>query len=626
MEALTEALKKTFGHAAFRPGQEEVARTLLSGRDVLAVMPTGAGKSVCYQLPAVMLPGVTLVISPLISLMKDQVAALNGAGIPAAYINSTLTPAQQHKALTLAAAGKYRLIYVAPERLLTPAFLEFACSAQIALVAVDEAHCVSQWGQDFRPSYLQIPRFIESLPARPPVGAFTATATEAVKEDIVRLLQLREPFSLTTGYDRPNLFFRVEQPRRRMDALMDFLDRHEGQSGIIYCPTRKRVEQVCQKLIECGIPATRYHAGLSEEERRRNQEDFVYDRRTVMVATNAFGMGIDKSNVSFVVHYAMPKDPESYYQEAGRAGRDGEEAECLLLYSPGDIRTARLLNSQSEESEALSDAERAVLRRRNEARLQQMIAYCRTDGCLRAFLLRYFGETAPDQCGFCGNCVNARRAAPAPAQDSVELDITRQAQMILSAAVRAERANLERGVSTALLVRMLRGSSDPRLTSSGLADTPTWGLMADVPRLVVQAYVEALIGQGFLLRQGTGLAAPLRLDESAREVLFGGLCVTATLPASLLPRGRQKTKQRRKASRPGNGLYEALRQVRTELAAQVHLPPYLIFSNATLADMALRQPRTREELLEVSGVGEVKADRYGQAFLSAIRTFTAHHN
>ena len=400
-------LKQYFGHSAFRPGQAELIDALLAGRDALGVMPTGAGKSVCYQLPALALPGLTLVISPIISLMKDLVTALRQSGIPAAYVNSTLAPEEARAVYQLAARGVYKLIYVAPERLTAGDFLAFAHSSPISLVAVDEAHCVSQWGQDFRPGYLGIAAFIAGLPRRCPVGAFTATATARVKADIEKLLALRDPARVTTGFDRPNLFFEVARPKRKDAWLRRFLLERPGQSGIVYCATRKSVEAVCQRLVQEGFPAARYHAGLDDGERRRSQEDFVYDRARIMVVTNAFGMGIDKSNVSFVVHSNMPKDLESYDQEAGRAGRDGERAHCALLFAESDVRTARLLILNGQENEALSAEERAVVRRQELARLSSMTDYCRTPGCLRGALLRYFGEDAPERCGFCGNCLAA---------------------------------------------------------------------------------------------------------------------------------------------------------------------------------------------------------------------------
>ena len=408
------ALKDVFGYDDFRPGQYEIARRLLEGGDALAVMPTGAGKSICYQLPALLLPGVTVVVSPLISLMRDQVQALVQMGVRAAYINSSLTEAQCRKALDTAARGVYKIVYAAPERLLTPGFAHFARSAQISLVCVDEAHCVSQWGQDFRPSYQRIPEFMAQLPARVPMGAFTATATARVKDDIRAMLGLVSPLEITTGFDRPNLFFEVQHlaNKEKPLALRLYLASHTDASGIVYCSTRKQVDEVYAGLRAEGYAAARYHAGMPAEERAQSQEDFLYDRARVMVATNAFGMGIDKSNVSYVIHYNMPLDVESYYQEAGRAGRDGQPADCILFYAPGDVRTNRFLIEHSAPAEEVDEALAAQLRAGQEERLRRMTFYCHSKYCLRAELLRYFGERAPKECGHCSVCApHAQRAS-----------------------------------------------------------------------------------------------------------------------------------------------------------------------------------------------------------------------
>ena len=398
-------LKEYFGYDSFRRGQETLIDALLSGRDVLGIMPTGAGKSLCYQIPALLLPGITLVVSPLISLMKDQVQALNQAGVHAAYINSSLTDRQISKALFLAAAGQYKLIYVAPERLMTWEFQQFASQVEISMVTVDEAHCISQWGQDFRPSYLKIVDFIAAFRKRPVIGAFTATATEEVKLDIVKVLGLQTPQVLVTGFDRENLYFAVRTPKHKDSYVLRYVREHAAESGIIYCATRKNVDKVCGKLQEDGIEATRYHAGLTPEERRQNQDDFIYDRKSVVVATNAFGMGIDKSNVRYVIHYNMPQSLENYYQEAGRAGRDGADAECILLYSGQDVMINRYLFQNKEPNPDLTQEEADAITKRDEDRLRTMTWYCKTKKCLREYLLRYFGEEAPSECGNCSNCV-----------------------------------------------------------------------------------------------------------------------------------------------------------------------------------------------------------------------------
>ena len=427
-----DILKQFFGYTSFRDGQEDVVDALLAKQDVLGIMPTGAGKSLCYQIPAIMMSGITLVISPLISLMKDQVNALVQQGVSAAYLNRSLTETQYHKALANAANGKYNIIYVAPERLESNSFLRFALNANISLIAVDEAHCVSQWGQDFRPSYLNINKFISKLNYRPVIGAFTATATDEVKSDIIRLLQLNNPTVVTTGFDRPNLFFSVIRPKNKSETLLKLIRERNNQSGIVYCSTRKKVEEVCAMLNQKGVQATRYHAGLDDSERVKNQDDFVFDRKSVMVATNAFGMGIDKSDVRFVIHYNMPKNIESYYQEAGRAGRDGEEADCILLYSKADVSTCRFFIENIEDNESLSTEQREFFKKREEERLKQMVFYCTTSDCLRGNMLKYFGDEHKESCGKCSNCLT----------EFETVDVTVEAQKILSCIIKTGQRNL----------------------------------------------------------------------------------------------------------------------------------------------------------------------------------------
>ena len=599
-------LTKYFGHGQFRPGQQTLIDGLLSGRDVLGVMPTGAGKSVCYQIPAMLIPGVTLVVSPLISLMKDQVTALNQAGIPAAYINSSLTDQEYSETFQRAERGEFKLLYVAPERLDTMDFLELAQRVEIPLVAVDEAHCVSQWGQDFRPSYLQIPAFLRQLKKRPVVGAFTATATSTVKHDIVRLLDLREPLTLTTGFDRPNLYFDVQHPKEKANWVLRYVRKHSEQSGIIYCATRRAVEELCCKMIESGVPTTRYHAGLDPEERRQNQEDFIYDRRPVIVATNAFGMGIDKSNVSFVIHYNMPKNIESYYQEAGRAGRDGARAECILLFSSGDVRTARFLIDNSIDNDTLPEEQRALVRSQDLRRLEQMTNYCKTTGCLREYLLRYFGEETTDHCDNCGNCNS----------QMVQRDITVEAQKILSGVARVER-KYRKGLGLTLIVRMLHGSSEQRVIDLDLNQLPTYGIMKDVRRTEIRSYIDSLIEQGYLCLTDDEYPV-LRLTNKASEVLFHGQRVIYT-SREALPKKKAGRRKAQLESDVDESLYETLRSQRTELAQKESVPAYVVFSNATLMDMAQKKPHTMAEFLDVSGVGQMKAKRYGKAFLEAIR-------
>ena len=505
---INQTLKQYFGYDSLRTGQEELINGILAGHDVLGIMPTGAGKSLCYQLPALMLKGITLVISPLISLMSDQVKALNQAGVHAAYINSSLTENQIRMALSYASQGRYKIIYVAPERLNTPRFLDFACNADISMLTVDEAHCISQWGQDFRPSYLEIAGFLTRLPRRPIVSAFTATATERVKNDIVASLGLNNPVTMVTGFDRPNLFFRVVTRKggsQKDNSIINYVKKHEDESGIIYCATKKNVDKLYTLLNEQGISAGRYHAGLSNDERKQNQEDFTYDRIRVMVATNAFGMGIDKSNVRYVLHYNMPQSLEYYYQEAGRAGRDGEEAECVLFFSKQDIMINKfLLQNKASAGDVASDMQKTA---NDQRKLQQMINYCETDKCLREFILSYFGDTTPCICNKCSNCVVV--------EDEEE-----------------------------------------------------------------ETYVE------------TG-------------------------------KKRKKAAQLAGLNELGAALFEKLRSVRTELAAEKSVPPYIICSDKTLKDICAKLPRDKEQLADVYGMGEQKIQNYGEAFVTAVNSLVA---
>lgn len=609
-----DVLQKYFGHDSFRPGQETLVNAILTGHDVLGVMPTGAGKSVCYQVPAMLLPGLTLVISPLISLMQDQVAALRQSGIEAACIHSGMEEQEYWNIVQGARLGQYKLLYVAPERLETDGFLSLVSGIQVSLVAVDEAHCVSQWGQDFRPSYLRIASFLEKLSPRPPVGAFTATATGQVKQDIARLLELRDPVSITTGFDRPNLYFAVERPRDKDRFVEDYILDHPDKSGIVYCATRKTVEMVCNQLRRAKIAATRYHAGLEAEERRKNQEDFVYDRRRVMVATNAFGMGIDKSNVGFVIHYNMPKNIENYYQEAGRAGRDGSSAECILLYSLGDVQTARFLIQNSHDNEELSEEQAVQIQRLDLQRLERMVAYCKTTRCLRGFLLEYFGQR---QTGNCGNCSNCRG-------DFVQTDITTEAQKILSGVARIEK-RWPGGLGVVALVQMLRGSKDKNTLKRGLDTLPTYGIMQHTSPARMRLYLDALEEQGYIINT-QGEYPVVRLAADAKEVLFNGKTVTMTeRKAAEKSNKTSKTKEVGVQADLPQDLYERLRAVRSELAQKQHVPAYIILSNASLAEMASKRPRTTGDLMRISGVGEARAHRYGQKFLQAIAEYMAQH-
>ncbi len=601
-------LKEYFGYDSFRPGQEELIDQCLQGRDVLGIMPTGAGKSICYQVPAMMFDGISLVISPLISLMQDQVEALIQAGIPAAYLNSSLSASQFRKALAFARQGRYKLIYVAPERLLTPDFLDFALHAAISMVTIDEAHCVSQWGQDFRPSYLKIPRFIEMLSARPVVSAFTATATQKVREDIVERLELRSPFLLTTGFDRSNLYFAVEAPKDKLEAVKAYLRNNPGGSGIVYCITRKLVEEVALALQKAGYAATRYHAGLSDEERKRNQEDFLYDRARIMVATNAFGMGIDKSNVSFVIHYNMPKNMESYYQEAGRAGRDGSEADCILLYGGQDVVTNQFLIDRERNNEELSDEEKETIRQREQELLKTMTFYCHTRECLRQYILRYFGEKAPSYCGNCSSC----RA------NFEEVDVTRAVKQILLC-VHQTRERF--GVK--MVVDVLRGSKGKRLQTLSLDALSTYGSLADESETRIREIITQLELMG-CLEVTTGEYPILRLfRQRAKEVLHSEepirMKIVKDAPTEKTGHGREPVAS--VAGTATSRLFERLRRLRVSVAASSHVPSYVVFSDATLRDMCSKMPVTEEEFLKVSGVGQAKLKKYGPVFLGEIKAF-----
>ena len=596
-------LKEYFGHRAFRSHQEQLIDRLLAGEDVVGIMPTGAGKSVCYQVPALMLPGITLVISPLISLMRDQVLALKSAGIPAAYINSTLTPAQRALVYRRGQAGSYKIIYVSPERLEGEEFLAFIRSISISLVAVDEAHCVSQWGQDFRPSYLKIAQFLAVLPHRPPVGAFTATATKAVRRDIEQLLGLKKPTVLVTGFDRPNLYFDVISlsASQKPAALQQLLKERPGRSGIVYCSTRSAVERVHADLICAGFSAGRYHAGLEEEERRQSQADFQYDRTQIMVATNAFGMGIDKSNVNFVIHYNMPLSLEAYYQEAGRAGRDGSRSSCILLFAPGDVKTAQFLIDCSMDNSDLSPAEAEAHHQRELQRLGAMERYCKTPNCLRQYILDYFGEKHGENCGNCGCCL--RRYG--------EQEITLEAKMILSCAVRAEKqAGAPCPADT--LADILYGSSQ---TVESLRGLTTFGLMGNYSMAKIMEYLSHLEGEDFLSPVEGGLT----VSDKGRAVLFQGEQVWMRVEQS----GSEGKKPRRggELDEGQQKLFETLKALRAKLARRAGVPPYALFSDASLEEMAVRRPQSMDDLLDIAGVGEQKARRYGRALLDTIQVF-----
>lgn len=644
--AALDTLKRYFGYSSFRPGQERMVSAILSGCDALGVMPTGAGKSICYQVPALMLTGLTLVVSPLVSLMADQVRALKAAGARPSYLNSTLTPAQQNTVLKRASEGWYQIMYVAPERLADPRFLAFARRVAgpggigIPLVAVDEAHCVSQWGQDFRPSYLEIASFVAALPQRPVLAAFTATATERVRADISTMLGLRAPQTVTTGFDRPNLYFEVQElgDKAKVAWVRDYVRSHAQESGIVYCATRKKVDELAQDLMHelapLGVRVGHYHAGLSTEERRVNQEGFITDAIPVIVATNAFGMGIDKPNVRYVIHLNAPESIEAYYQEAGRAGRDGDPAGCVLLWNGADFNLRRRLIDRDPGDVELDEGQREQAKRNRFRLLSQMEGYCRTTDCLRAYILRYFGEDGRDGEGAspapagargCGNCSNCLTSFEAD-------DVTEAARAIMRFVSRHPGR-----FGKALIADVLHGANTERIRSLRLDSDSEYGKLAELPIARVRDTVEQLIGSGCLtvsmgqypvIGMGDlGLAALNSSEEFAFSI-------------KRRKRGRAGSERARRAvdllrdevaldSKPRIGddaeLFERLRALRRELAEWRDVPPYIVCSDKTLRGLCRQRPATREDLLEVSGIGERKADEFGEAFLKAISEFEDEH-
>ena len=643
-QAALEALTRYFGYDSFRPGQQGIVEALLAGHDVLGVMPTGAGKSVCYQIPAALSPGATLVISPLISLMRDQVDALNDLGLPAAFINTTQTPDEQAMVFAQAAAGQIKLLYVAPERLETGRFRDFAARTPISLIAVDEAHCVSQWGQDFRSSYLGIGDFIAGLPQRPPVGAFTATATERVRRDIVGLLGLRNPAVTVTGFDRPNLYFDVVKLETKYKAawVARYVADHPDESGIVYCATRKTTEALADTLNQMGHPAVAYHGGMSPDAREAAQRDFITDKVPVVVATNAFGMGIDKSNVRYVIHHNLPESIEAYYQEAGRAGRDGEPSRCTLLWNESDIVTRRRLLDNDYENERLTPEEREIVRQSKRRLLDGMVGYCRTTDCLHRYMTRYFGqELSPNagsaagediaadssQSGRCGACSNCESTFET-------IDVTRVAQAI-SRCVH----DVGQRVGSGKIVKILRGSRAQDLAWLNPERMPTFGMLKDVNEARVRDVLSQMATDGYLsIAEGrmpivmfgaraAETAAPdfhyeikrvERKSEAAGSGRSGGVADTAdsaNVPGdalgSYIPDDDEES------------LFQKLRELRRTIAQEIGKPPYIVFSDKTLRDMARIKPVTNAQFLAVNGVGQHKLDLYGQRFMQAIASFNA---
>lgn len=607
-----QTLKKYFGYDSFRTGQEQIIDTILAGKDSVAIMPTGAGKSICYQVPGLMMDGITIVISPLISLMQDQVKALNEAGIHAAYINSSLSEMQISKALQYAAQGYYKIVYVAPERLESSEFMCFAANTNISMVTIDEAHCISQWGQDFRPSYLKIVDFIKGLSKRPIVSAFTATATEEVKADIICTLGLVDPDVVVTGFDRENLYYCVEQIRKKDDYIIDYILKHPNDSGIIYCATRKNVDSLFEMLFKQGVPVTRYHAGLRAEERKRNQDDFVYDRTPIVVATNAFGMGIDKSNVRYVIHYNMPQSMENYYQEAGRAGRDGEPAQCILLFSPQDVMIEKFLLEKKDFSD-VNPEDIALIRERDSKRLHAMETYCKTTGCLRNYILNYFGEKTYAPCDNCGNCH----------REYHEVDMTEQAKRVINCVYETKGRY---GLSVVL--GTLLGANRAKLREIGATEYKSYGALRDDSEATIRLLINQMIQENYL-RQTDDKYGLLRMGAEMNKLHDENTRVIVRMHTEKEPeRIRTKSKKVRSTdalTTAGFELFEKLRALRLEIAREEAVPPYIIFSDKTLIDMCVKVPHTKTEMLQVNGVGENKFAKYGNRFMDEIKSYEAAH-
>lgn len=604
-----ECLKKHFGYSSFREGQEKIIDAILSGRDAMAIMPTGAGKSICYQVPALCMDGTSIVVSPLISLMSDQVKFLNSVGVLAAYINSSLSERTINKVFDMAEMGKYKIIYVAPERLLTDRFLRLSQKLTINLLAIDEAHCVSQWGQNFRPGYLDISKYISSFEKRPVIATFTATATDRVKEDIEFIIGLNNPDVTITGYNRTNLFFAVKRSVDKMADTLEYLENHLGESGIIYCNTRANVDEVWETLTKKGYEVTRYHAGLTAEEREKNQNDFVYDEKPIMVATNAFGMGIDKSNVRFVLHFNMSKDLESYYQEAGRAGRDGLESDCTLLYAPKDVRTGEFLVKKSFEQSELDMESARIVYENDLERLKKMAFYSTRTDCLRSYILNYFGEKTNVYCGKCSNCLT----------EFEERDVTEIAKSIIRAVYM-----LGQKYGASIVTDFLRGSKNQKIMKLKLDQVKFYGDLRETNANMIRQIINGLIMLEYLTQTNSEYPV-IKIGEKYKELTKDSKIIIK------LPKDIEVERIVSKPSKVGkisksyqevdNNLFEKLRVLRRQLAMEQKVPPYIIFSDKSLVEMAAYKPIDKSKMLKINGVGEVKFEKYGELFINIIKDY-----
>lgn len=595
-------LKEYFGYDSFRTGQEEIINHILLKEDCLGIMPTGAGKSICYQIPAILFSGVTVVISPLISLMKDQVDTLNEIGISATYLNSSLSERDYIQTIENIYHNIYKIIYVAPERFLSDTFIAILNNINVSMIAVDEAHCVSQWGHDFRPSYCEIAPIISKLNKKPVVTCFTATATQAVKDDIINLLKLNNPFVLTTGFDRENLYFSVQTPDNKNDFLWVFLEEHKNISGIIYCSTRKIVDELYEKLSNKNYKVCKYHAGMSENARTTSQNDFVYDRCDIMIATNAFGMGIDKSNVRYVIHYNMPRDLESYYQEAGRAGRDGDKAECILLFNRADVVTNKFLIEQTSDGNHTTQYKK----------LNDMVDYCNTNKCLRCYILEYFGETPKfDNCDFCSNC-----------NSSVEFtDITIDSKKILSCVKR-----MHERFGAGMVTDVLKGSKSTKIKSLGFDSLSTYGIMSEYSKDTIRDIISFLVAEGYLKSVGDKYPV-LVLTKDANDVLFSDKKVTIKKKIEKITKPEKGSSKKDFESLPfDKELFELLKDLRRKIADISHVPPFIIFSDVSLKQMSTYYPTNVDSMLKISGVGNLKLEKYGNDFIKVIQEYMVSHD